>query len=175
WGLLLSLPPVALFAWFSAKSIASWCFLCLSFTLAGGGIGRLLYEVLHRSANARLEKASASRSRFRAVLTNELRTQTLEQVNFSELVASSGVARHDADAIADQLFRKVIDKFLADKLLSDRERSKLGALARALEIDQARSRRLEEEAKSERYRKAVSDVLADGTVTAEEARMLNDL
>jgi hypothetical protein len=175
WGLLLSLPPVALLVWFSAKSTASACFLCLSFTLAGGGAGRLFYEALHRSASARLEKASASRSRFRAVLTNELRTKPPDQVNFSDLVATSGVGRHDADAIADQLFRKVIDKFLAHDMISDREWTKLGALARALDIDQARSRRLEEEAKSERYHKAVSNVLADGRVTAEEARMLNDL
>jgi tellurite resistance protein len=66
-------------------------------------------------------------------------------------------------------------KFLADGILSDRERAKLGALARALEVDAARLKRLEEEAKTERYRQAVSDALSDGTVSAEEARMLNEL
>jgi hypothetical protein len=175
WGLLLALPPVALAAWFSSKSIATGCVLCLSLIVAGGGIGRLLYEALRLSTTARLERASAARSRFRAVLTNELRTQALEQVSFTDLVTSSDVARPDADAIADQLYRLVVGKFLAASPLSDRERSKLGALARALEIDQARSRHLEQEAKAERYRKAVSDVLSDGIVTAEEARILNDL
>ena len=48
-------------------------------------------------------------------------------------------------------------------------------LARALEVDAARLKRLEEEAKTERYRQAVSDALADGTVSDEEARMLNEL
>ena len=148
WGLLLALPAVALPCWFSTKSIAAGSFLCVSFTLAGGGIGRLLYEAFHRRAKARLEKASASRSRFRAVLTNGLRTQALALVKFSELVAASGVTRHDADRIADELFRKVIDKFLADDILPDRERSKLEALARALDIEPAQARRLEEEAKS---------------------------
>src|SRR5262245_12757997 len=95
-------------------------FLCASFTLAGGGVGRLVYEAFHRTAGERLERASAARSRFRAVLTNELRTRALGDVKFAELVASSGVARQDADKIADDLFKKVIDKFLADDLLSDR-------------------------------------------------------
>jgi hypothetical protein len=143
--------------------------------MAAGGIGRLIYEALQRRATARLEKDSAARSRFRAVLTNELKTQALDQVRFSDLVASSGVARRDADAIADQLFRKVIDRFLAEDVLPSRVRSNLDTLARALATDQERSNRLEAEAKSERYRRAVTDVLADGTVTAEEARMLNDL
>jgi hypothetical protein len=175
WGFLLALPPVALLAWFVGKSVATGVFLCAAFSLAGGGVGRLVYEALHGGASARLERASAARSRFRAVLTNELRTQALGDVKFAELVASSGVVRRDADKIADDLFKKVIDKFLADDILSDRERSKLEALARALDIDPVRGRRLEQEAKSERYRKAVSDALADGTVTAEEARTLNDL
>ena len=175
WGLLLSLPMVALLAWFSTKSIAAGCFLCASFVLAGGGAGRLFYEFLRQSREARREKASASRSRFRAVLANELRTQPLDVVKFPELVSESDVAREDADRIADELFGKVIGKFLADAILTDRERAKLEALAHALEINPARAKRLEAEAKSERYRKAVSDALADGTVTAAEAHMLNEL
>lgn len=164
---------VALLAWFSTKSIAAGSFLCASFVLAGGGSGRLFYEFLRQSRDGRREKASASRSRFRAVLANELRIQPLGVVKFSELVSESEVAREDADRIADELFGKVIGKFLADAILTDRERAKLEALA--LEINPARAKRLEAEAKSERYRKAVSDALADGTVTAAEAHMLNEL
>jgi hypothetical protein len=48
-------------------------------------------------------------------------------------------------------------------------------LARALEVSPDRAQRLEAEAKSHRYQQAVSDALADGTVTEEEARMLNRL
>ncbi len=149
WGLLLSLPVVSLLAWFSTKSIAAGCFLCASFILAGGGTGRLVYEFLRQSREARLEKASASRSRFRAVLANELRTQPLDVVKFSELVSESAVVREDADRIADELFGKVIGKFLVDGILTNQERAKLDALARALEIDSARAKRLEEDAKSE--------------------------
>ena len=175
WGLLLSLPVVALLAWFSTKSVAAGCFLSASFVLAGGGIGRLLYEFLRQSRDARREKASASRSRFRAVLANELRTQALEVVKFSELVAESDVPREDADRIADELFSKVIGKFLADGILSNQERAKLDALAHALEINQARVKQLQVKAKLERYQNAVSDALADGTVSAAEANMLNEL
>ena len=165
----------AFLAWFSTKSITAGCFLCASFVLAGGGSGRLFYEFLRQSRDGRREKASASRSRFRAVLANELRIQPLEVVKFLELVSESEVAREDADRIADELFGKVIGKFLADAILTDRERAKLEALAHTLEINPARAKRLEAEAKSEHYRKAVSDALADGTVTAAEAHMLNEL
>lgn len=63
----------------------------------------------------------------------------------------------------------------AGAILLEPERSKLESLARALDIDQGRAKRLEEEAKTKCYRKAMSDALADGTVTAEEANMLNEL
>jgi hypothetical protein len=175
WGLLSALPLVALMIWFSTRNMTTAIFLCASCTLAGGGVGRLVYEVLHRGREARMEKASASRSRFRAVLANELRVRPLEVVRFSELVAESDIAREDADRIADELLLRVMVKFLADGILSDRESAKLDALAGALEVDAARLKRLEGEAKSERYRQAVSDALADGTVTAEETQMLNDL
>jgi hypothetical protein len=96
-------------------------------------------------------------------------------VKFSELVTATDIARKDADQIADELLVRVIVKFLADGLLSGQERTKLGALASALEVGDFRLKRLEEVAKTERYRQAVSHAVADGTVTAEEARMLNEL
>ena len=100
WGFLLALPPVALLAWFGDKSVATGVFLSPHLPwqgeVWGGWCTRLSIEALR----ARLERASASRSRFRAVLTNELRTQALGDVKFVELVASSGVARRDADGVA---------------------------------------------------------------------------
>ena len=175
WGLLMALPPVALIVWLSARGPATAFFVFTSFTLAGGWVGRLLFRFIQRGRAARLERASASRSRFRAVLANELRVHPLEAVKFSELVTESDIARKDADQIADELLLRVIVKFLADGILSDQERTKLAALASALEVDDARRERLEEEAKTVRYGQAVSDALADGTVTSEEARMLNEL
>ena len=62
-----------------------------------------------------------------------------------------------------------------DGVITDKERSKLQVLARALEIDPARADRIETEAKAARYHQAVSEAIADGTVTEEEARLLNRL
>jgi uncharacterized membrane protein YebE (DUF533 family) len=90
-------------------------------------------------------------------------------------VAAGGIARRDADGIAESLFRKVVDKFLAENILRDQERCNLDALAQALDISPGRANRIEEEAKSDHYRRAVSAALADGAVTAEEAKTLNDL
>ena len=73
------------------------------------------------------------------------------------------------------LFRKVADLYARDGVITDKERSKLEVLARALEIDPARADRIEAEAKAARYQQAVSEALADGTVTEEEARLLNRL
>ena len=73
------------------------------------------------------------------------------------------------------MFRKVADRFAQDGVITHKERSKLQALARALEIDPARADRIEADAKAARYQQSVSDALADGTVTEEEARLLNRL
>ena len=73
------------------------------------------------------------------------------------------------------MFRKVADRFAQDGVITHKERSKLHALARALEIDPARADRIEAGAKAARYQQSVSDALADGTVTEEEARLLNRL
>ena len=105
----------------------------------------------------------------------ELKNRPLEEVNFTELLTASGISRREADAVADDLFRKVADRFARDGVITDKERSKLQVLTRTLEIDPARADRIEAAAKSARYQQAVSEALADGTVTAEEARLLNRL
>ena len=99
-----------------------------------------------------LKKASASRSRFRRFLQPSFGIQSLDVVKFSKLVADSDIAREDADQIADELLLRVIVKFLADGMLSDQERTNLGAIACALEINSARLKRLEELAKNTKTR-----------------------
>ena len=96
-------------------------------------------------------------------------------MKFPELASESDVAREDADRIADELFGKVIGKFLADAILTDRERAKLDALLMLSRLTQLVLSGLRQRPSPERYRKAVSDALADGTVTAVEAHMLNEL
>ena len=116
-----------------------------------------------------------TKSRFRALLGNQLKTRELAQVDFKELLTTSGISRGDADQIADDMFRRVAERFAQDGVITEKESAKLKTLAKAMDMDDARSQRIESEAKAERYHQAVSDVLADGTVTEEEARLLNKL
>jgi hypothetical protein len=175
WGILFALPPIALIIWFARGGAASNVFLCAAFTVAGAGAGRLLHEHLRRARARRAEEEAATRSRFRALLASELKSRRLEEVRFSELVAGGGIARRDADLVADEMFRRVADRFALDGVITEQERSKLQVLARALEIAPDRAARIEGSAKADRYRQAVSDALVDGTVTEEEAHMLNRL
>ena len=46
----------------------------------------------------------------------------LRPLDSRELVAESGISRKDADDIADSLFHKVVDKFIAENILTDQER-----------------------------------------------------
>ena len=73
------------------------------------------------------------------------------------------------------MFRKVADRFAQDGVITEKERTKLNVLAKALAMDAARADRIESDAKAARYHQAVSDALADGTVTEEEAYLLNKL
>ncbi len=120
-------------------------------------------------------EASVARSRFRALLASELTSRPLEDLDYSGLLATSGIARRDADAVADEMFRSLADRFAQDGVITDKERESLKDLAQALKISPDRAGRIEAAAKTARYHQAVSDALADGTVTEEEARLLNRL
>jgi len=165
-AMLFGLPPVSVIVWFARGGPAANAFLCSSFTLAGAGIGFLLYRHLWRSNQ---DKAAATKSRFRDLLANELKSRPLAEVNFSELLAASGISRRAANDVADDMFRKVADRFAQDGVITEKERNKLKVLAKTLAMDAARADRIESEAKAARYHQAVSDALADGTVTDEEA------
>ncbi len=175
WGILFALPPVSIIVWFARGGPAANAFLCSSFTLAGTGIGILVYSHLRRSSQDKAAAAAAAKSRFRAILGNELKSRRLEEVSFSELRAASGISRRAANEVADNMFRKVADRYAQDGVITEKERTKLKALAKALAMDAARADRIESEAKAARYHQAVSDALADGTVTEEEAHLLNKL
>jgi tellurite resistance protein len=96
-------------------------------------------------------------------------------LDFSTLVSTSGISRRAADLVADDMFRKVADRFAQDGVITEKERGRLGHLSNALEMSSARADRIESESKSDRYRRAVSEAIADGTVTHEEAYLLNKL
>jgi Protein of unknown function (DUF4236) len=175
WGILIALPPVALIIWFAQGGTAASIFLSLAFTAAGAGTGTLLYRYLGRAQQRRAEEEAAMKSRFRALLANELKSRPLGELDFSKLVLTSGISRRAADLVADDMFRKVADRFAQDGVITEKERGKLGHLSKALEMSSARADRIESEAKSDRYRQAVSEAIADGTVTHEEAYLLNKL
>jgi hypothetical protein len=105
-----------------------------------------VYEHLRRRREARADEAAARQSRFRALLGDELKVRPLKEVNFTELLTAGGISRMQADAVADDMFRKVADRFAQDGIITGNERSKLQALAGALEIDPARADRIEAEA-----------------------------
>jgi hypothetical protein len=176
WGLIFSLPLVALIARLEGTrgGLADLVF-CAAFVVAGGGAGGLAFEHL-RDARARRDKESAARvSRFRSLLMNELRSRPAKGFDFAAFVGDSGLPRAEADRVADEVFRRVADRVVADGLITDAERKKLDRLAKTLGMGAARAGRLEDEVKSGRYRQAVTEALADGTVTEEEARALNAL
>ncbi len=175
WGVLFALPPVALIIRFARPGTAANAFLCAAFTTAGAGIGVLLYTHLRRNRENRTNEDAATKSRFRALLANELKTRSLEDVKFSALVAASDISRRGADVVADAMFRNIADRFAHDGIITSEEHGKLNTLAKALDMNCERAERIEAEAKAARYHQAVSEALADGTVTDEEAYLLNRL
>ena len=175
WGILFALPPVALIIWFAQGGTAANIFLCLAFTAAGAGTGILLYKYFCGRQERRAEQDAATKSRFRALLANELKSRPLEELDFSGLLATAGTSRTAADMVADDMFRKVADRFALDGVITEKERGKLKILSKALDMSSARADRIESDAKAARYQQAVSDAVADGIVTEEEAQLLNRL
>ncbi len=175
WGVLFALPPVALIVRYAQPGMAANAFVCSAFTIAGAGLGVLLHSQLRRNRHARVADATAAKSRFRALLGNALKSQALENVNFRELMVGSGISRHEANDVADGMFRRIADRFAQDAVITEKEHTKLQTLAKALDMDPERADRIESEAKAARYHQAVAEALADGTVTDEEAGLLNKL
>ena len=175
WGILFALPPVALIIWFAQGGTSASIFLCLAFTAAGAGTGVLFYRYIRRGQEQRAEREAATKSRFRALLANELKSRPLEELEFSGLLATSGISREAADEVADDMFRKVADRFALDGVITEKERAKLKIFSKAMNMSSARADRIESDAKAHRYQQAVSDAVADGTVTEEEAQLLNNL
>ncbi len=77
--------------------------------------------------------------------------------------------------MADELYRRMADRVVADGIITPDERRILRRLAKVFRMTPDRSSRLEAEAASARYRQAVSEVLADGVVTHDESRMLDEM
>ena len=175
WGILFALPFVATIVRFAKGGYAANLFFHASLVAAATGTGSLVYRSLGRAHQRRIKTAKLCALRFVSLLTNELKSCPLDELDFSALVHVGGVSRSAADEVADDMFRKVVDRFADDGVITEKECAKLNLLATALELSSERSERIESVANAARYRLAVSEVLADGVVTDEEAKLLNRL
>jgi hypothetical protein len=142
---------------------------------AAGGV-HYLVVVQRREKEARERERQSLRARFRESLVQRLRSRGASRdFRFSEYVAQCDIPRHDADRVADDLYLQLCRKEVASGVIAESARKKLMAMARFLELDECRAGRLEDEAKREAYRAAVSGALADGVVTGAEAIELESL
>jgi hypothetical protein len=174
--LILSLPLVALLVrLMGTGGWSAYLFLFSAIVFTGCGAHALAVEHLKHRRVRRAEESTTRRSRFNALLLNELRTRPTKRFDFTALVQDAGLPGVEADQVADEVYRKMADRIVMDGVITIKERSKLDRLARVLEMDASRAARIEQEAKSGVYRKAVAEALSDGTVTEEEACMLNAL
>jgi tellurite resistance protein len=153
--------------------------LSLVLTASGGGFGYLVYDSLRSKENAKIDAENAAKwdriKQFRCSLVRELRQVSDEAFDYSRFVALSEVSREEADLAADNVYLSLSRKVLADGIITARERSRLELLARSLEIDLERSERIEAKAKTEAYRDALAEAMADGVITEEEDRDLERL
>lgn len=101
-------------------------------TACGCGVGYISYEVL-RSKHER--ESNRQRIRFRNHLIQEIREKSLDELRFGPLVSSSGIARVDADAVADDLYLGLYRKLSTGGVVTPRERLSLDKMAKTLEID----------------------------------------
>jgi hypothetical protein len=145
--------------------------LGLTLALSGGGAWYLA-SYIRRERETRHREQRRQREQFQAALVRELRGKRLSEFSFSGFVTTCDILREDADVAADDVYRELCHKALADGVVTAEERKKLDVLARALEIATDRAARLESETKGEVYHRAVEGVVADGIVTADEASSL---
>jgi uncharacterized tellurite resistance protein B-like protein len=165
WGILFSLPPVALINWFAHGGRAAAILLCAAGFLAGVGGVTLVRKNIRRSKLERSEAEDATISRFRALLTDQLKSP-LEELNFGALIAASGISLRGADRVADETYRKVADRFAGDGVITENESRRLRRLANAMCMSSDRASRIEAQAKAARYELAASNATADHTAPA---------
>ena len=101
-------------------------------TACGCGVGYISFEVL-RSKHDR--ERNRQRTRFRNKLIQEIREKSLDELRFGPFVSSSGIARVDAYAVAEDLYLGLYRKLAAGGVVTSRDRLSLDKMARTLEID----------------------------------------
>ena len=179
WSLLLTCPPIPLAVrWHSGGSpaldsivaigLVAWC---------GAGYG-LVRQALAARSERRQEKdaqLASARAHFRSALIAELRLRPLRDFDFESLIARESVPRFEADYVAGVVYRQYSDNVVEDGVITATERRHLDMLASVLGISRERVEVIESAAKCDRFRRALADTLADGVITEDEARSLQEL
>lgn len=146
--------------------------LSVVLSLAGCFLGYLAFDIAtsgkaeqaREQDEAKMERIKA----FRAALVRKLRAANEATFDFAVFSDAHGISRQDAAVAADNVYLGLCRKVVADGIVTPDERTRLIALARALEIDDIRCERIESQAKSDRYRTALKEAMADGVITEEE-------
>lgn len=176
WGITVAVPLVLILVRLvrgpGAIPIISLTIILL---LTGGVLARLLLGILtDRSAGEQGDR-EARRSRFSALLISELTTRPIQEFDYTQLVAESGLSRREAARAADTVYRRMADRVVEDGVVTDSEQKRLDLLAEALEMDSEHAADLLEMAKTKRYERAVSEALTDGALTEAESKSLSRL
>lgn len=175
WGVVAALTPVGIIVRYAQGGVLADLFLGAAVVMTVLASGRLLHHVLRRRNAERAQQSALAQARFRALLALEIKRKPLEDLRFSELLEASNAPRRDADFVADEILSQLAERFVRDGVITPEERSILGKLTQALEIDPTRAERILTRAKTAGSHKAVSKVLAEGITTDDETRMLERL
>ena len=94
WGILFALPFVATIVRFAKGGYAANLFFHASLVAAATGTGSLVYRSLGRAHDRRIKTAKLCAFALSpALLTNELKSCPLDELDFSALVHVGGVSR----------------------------------------------------------------------------------
>jgi hypothetical protein len=144
WGLVFALPAVALMI-VAARglSVESGVFMGVALLVSACGIPVLVRDRKQHLRERRAAEEKQRKSRFRAALTSILRSQLASSLDFEALAAANGLSGAEAESVADELYRLMAERVVADGVISPKEKQKLQRLAKALRLTPGRAIRLE--------------------------------
>ena len=147
WGLIFALPAVAgsiLIA--RGPSLGAWSFLGAALLFSGAGIPVLARDRKRLLAERAAEETQDRKDRFRDILQEAFRSKPASRVDFMALLTESEATPDEADSVADEFYRRKLDRILANGVVTPEEQRKLRILAKALRIPSDRRERLEADA-----------------------------
>ena len=135
WGLILALPVVAgIIILAQGHSLGTWSFMGMTLLFLGAGIPVLARDRKRLLAERAAEEYQERTNRFRDLLREEFRSKTVGPVDIASLTIECGVTQEAADAVADEFYRRKVDRILANGVITPEDQRKLRLLAKALRI-----------------------------------------